>query len=319
MEATEENMETIFNNPGLQLIAEKICWNLEVQSLMNLAKTSKKIRKYCCKPKLWLKMWFEKCLGKKHILGRKVWKLIMYEVMEKSLTDSFASNIGNICHNFVPRPKNQWSSNPFEINIEYPLDLMVYSNQDSQLVKFILENEEDFGPYKCKIHTDLVFSKANPQTMELLVPLIKTFDKRSKELIFRLTALKGYCESLQVLLPMMKLPLKPDSSNSNLLHTLQRNDNYCFIKRTSFQRANILAPLYEDPNLRNIYGNTPLHIAARNGNIDIVRALLPFCRTIGEIDQNGRTATGIAKEKGFLEIVELLNNKELSLYLEDSD
>ena len=313
-------MEAIFDNPGLQLIAGKICWNLDLTYLINLAKASKKIRKFCLKPNLWLKIWFGRYLGKKHILKRKVWKLIISEVMDKNLDDSFASKIANMCHQYVPGPENHWTSNhALEKNMECPLDFMIFSNQNPQLVEFILKNEKEFGIYNWKIHTEFIFSQANPQTMKHLVPIIKTFSKKSKEIIFRLTALKGNFECLTVLLPLMKLPLKPDSSNSNLLHTLQRNDHFFNIKQTSFHRVNFLAPLYKEPNQRNIYGNTPLLIAARNGNIDIVKALLPFCKTIGEVDQNGRTATGIAKEKGFQEIVALLNAKELSLYLEDSE
>lgn len=313
-------MEAIFDNPGLQLIAGKICWNLDLTYLINLAKASKKIRKFCLKPNLWLKIWFGRYLGKKHILKRKVWKLIISEVMDKNLDDSFASKIANMCHQYVPGPENHWTSNhALEKNMECPLDFMIFSNQNPQLVEFILKNEKEFGIYNWKIHTEFIFSQANPQTMKHLVPIIKTFSKKSKEIIFRLTSLKGNFECLKVLLPLMKLPLKPDSSNSNLLHTLQRNDHFFNIKQTSFHRVNFLAPLYKEPNQRNIYGNTPLLIAARNGNIDIVKALLPFCKTIGEVDQNGRTATGIAKEKGFQEIVALLNTKELSLYLEDSE
>ncbi len=55
-------------------------------------------------------------------------------------------------------------------------------------------------------------------------------------------------------------------------------------------------------------GNTPLHVAALNGQAEIVTLLLEqpgIDKTLKNND--GKTATDLAQEKGFTEIVQLLN------------
>ena len=57
-------------------------------------------------------------------------------------------------------------------------------------------------------------------------------------------------------------------------------------------------------------GNTPLHVAALNGYTDIVRLLLeqPGIDTT-RTNNNGKTALDLAREKGFEEITQLLENR----------
>lgn len=57
-------------------------------------------------------------------------------------------------------------------------------------------------------------------------------------------------------------------------------------------------------------GNTPLHVAALNGYVDIVRFLLeqPGLDTT-HTNNEGKTALDLAREKGFAEIVQLLESK----------
>ncbi len=56
-------------------------------------------------------------------------------------------------------------------------------------------------------------------------------------------------------------------------------------------------------------GNTPLHVAALNGYVDIVRFLLeqPGIDTL-RTNNEGKTALDLTREKGFAEIVQLLEN-----------
>ena len=51
----------------------------------------------------------------------------------------------------------------------------------------------------------------------------------------------------------------------------------------------ILAPLTDNPNAPNKYGNTPIHRAAQNGHTEIVRILAPLTDNPNARDKDGET------------------------------
>jgi ankyrin repeat protein len=53
-----------------------------------------------------------------------------------------------------------------------------------------------------------------------------------------------------------------------------------------------------DPNLREQGGFTPLHVAAQNGDVEIIRALLLGGADLTYKSENGRTAMDIAMDVG---------------------
>jgi ankyrin repeat protein len=60
-------------------------------------------------------------------------------------------------------------------------------------------------------------------------------------------------------------------------------------------------------NVRNSRGQTPLHIAAQNGQLDVVRLLLASQQIdVNARDQQGSTPLHLASEKGHVEVVQLL-------------
>jgi len=53
-------------------------------------------------------------------------------------------------------------------------------------------------------------------------------------------------------------------------------------------------------------GWTPLHLAAANWEENLVELLLAKGANVNAVDKHGRTPLGLASEKGYKEIVELL-------------
>ena len=66
-------------------------------------------------------------------------------------------------------------------------------------------------------------------------------------------------------------------------------------------------------NAENAYGMTPLHLAAENGYIDIVKALLKQPGINPEKKDNlGRTAFDLAKNKGYTKVVNAFQDEALA-------
>ncbi|WP_179947520.1 ankyrin repeat domain-containing protein, partial [Wolbachia endosymbiont of Cylisticus convexus] len=64
-----------------------------------------------------------------------------------------------------------------------------------------------------------------------------------------------------------------------------------------------------DVNAKNIYGETPLHLAARSGYLNVVEKLIEKGANVNAKNSNGKTPLHYAAEKGYLNVVEKLIEK----------
>ena len=62
----------------------------------------------------------------------------------------------------------------------------------------------------------------------------------------------------------------------------------------------------DNPNVPNRYGVSPLHLAASNGHIEIVKILALLANNINAPDLNGMTPIRWAQIEGHIEIVKFL-------------
>ena len=85
------------------------------------------------------------------------------------------------------------------------------------------------------------------------------------------------------------------------IHALNGNAKK-FIEHVKFA-ARILD---RDSNPSDSWGTTPMHIAAKLGHVEFVKALVPFWHNCLKEDRDGKTAYQIAKEKGHEEIMKLM-------------
>ena len=65
----------------------------------------------------------------------------------------------------------------------------------------------------------------------------------------------------------------------------------------------------DTPNAPNIFGDTPIHEAARNGHLDVVKFLVDFTDTPNAPNMFGNTPIQVAKRFGHVEV-----NKSLEKY-----
>jgi ankyrin repeat protein len=72
-------------------------------------------------------------------------------------------------------------------------------------------------------------------------------------------------------------------------------------------------------NQKNNKGMTPLHYAAREGRLDMVKALINANVKIDEVNQRGQTALHLAAKNGRTEVVKLLLGADAKVDLEDTD
>eukprot|EP01038_Epipyxis_sp_PR26KG_P007066 gene7066-9645_t len=100
------------------------------------------------------------------------------------------------------------------------------------------------------------------------------------------------------------------SSNANLNKMNSRMNYTPLFAASDKGYVNIVKQLiYEhaNPNLANSNGYTPLHIAARNGNIEVLQVLVDAPSIeLNKTDKNGYTAFCVAADKGHIETIKFL-------------
>ena len=61
-----------------------------------------------------------------------------------------------------------------------------------------------------------------------------------------------------------------------------------------------LAPLTENPNAPDMYGDTPIHEAASFGNLDVIRFLAPLTENPNKPNKNGLTPIDVAMKNNYI-------------------
>ena len=70
----------------------------------------------------------------------------------------------------------------------------------------------------------------------------------------------------------------------------------------------LLSQDYTLVNHVDINGNQPMHVAAKEGNLDLMKLLIQYDAPIGRRNYEGLTPVGIARFHNEKEVVKLLNN-----------
>ena len=302
-------MDLILNNHGFHHILEEIFMNLDYQNILKCQKVCSFWESILKNPVFWLKKCVNLGLGKEH---EKLWAKLLKTLKDPSLKENMTSELIEI-HNGVSglltNCRKSWLPD-FYNHINHPFhkcyrskDLALIENYletvDSSIVneevKFILEASEAGEIELLKI---LIAFTNNPNPM----------NSRGFSAI-QLAVDKCHVEVVELLASLV------DNPNGPYPHPYP----FSFLGDTPIHRAvrskkisksveiiRILAPRAENPNVHDIYGLTPIHVAVSNGKTEVIKILAPLTENPNAPDINGYTPIQKAAEAGFTEAVRIL-------------
>ena len=320
-------MEEIFANPGLQLVADKICNFLTPKSFQNLILTSKFMMSYSANN---FQNWFLKCQKAKlfNEKGLNKWKNFVSFVQEHDMS----WNLG-IIFKFLHCTRDSESSNIYHNLKQDPFKIVSFLGQIN-LIKFILKNRHretfrclDLLPgnifssegkeyfFNCITRSISIQGKI-PKTgtfkaFECVLKLYLKSDIKIIEKLFLVARNTGSREILKILAVCLN---QPYSLGQTSMHKLASCGNV----KENIAVVKFAVSICEDLNRGDVFGTTPMHIAVEHGYLEFVKALLPNWNNKLATSRNHqeKTAYRIAIDKGHQEIIELMKNlsesKELS-------
>ena len=304
-------MEEIFANPGLHLILEKICYFLSPKSFQSLILASKFMMQFSASIS---EKWFLKCQKAKLItdVNRK-WNLLLKIAQEHQIE----WNLG-VIFKFIYYYRNSVSSSIYHEIKEDPFKIVTYLGKTKIVKLFLDENkykdlmglipQKDFPNEGRNYFKDCleIIIKARHQkneTFHAFKIVLKLLLENDQIGLRRLTekAKNHQSSEIQKILALLSWNM-PDLLGHTLMHTLAIRGNV----EENIRVVEFALPFIKDPNPRDDFGTTPMHIAAEHGYLEFVKALSPYWNNFMAKNQEGKTAIEIAEDKGRYEIVNLL-------------
>ena len=284
-------MEKIITNPGLQHLAEKIFWNLDIENLKICGLINQSCLHMLDNPMLWLR----KFVGLSKA-NQKDWiKIIQSEKNPEKKGQIIAYLQWNlkkfVKDNGIAR-KNPTNKLVYE---DDKMDLPCYSNPDVQ---------DDFKKQIMKICQKMNTSDEDTEIVKILAPLTDNLnvpdedEYKSTRTPIHWATENGLTEIVKILAPLADNCNAPNKYGNTPIHSAARH-GYTDIFKT-------LAPLTENPNTPNKCGETPIHYAALNGHTEVVKILAPLTDNPNAPDKDGETPIHWAASNGHTEIVKIL-------------
>ena len=264
-------MEKIISSPGLQHLAEKIFWNLDVEDL----KICAQINKAC-------KLIFQNpifCLRNFEHLSKKNQKDWIRAIQLVKSSDKGIAIISYL----------KWNLKNAAL-----VDLPCYSSPDVQ---------DEFRKQIWKICKKGKSPDEDIETLKILAPLTDHPNAAITEHEDGVTplhyaAFNGNTEIVKILAPLTDNPNAPAVNGVTPIHLAAYNGHTDIIK--------ILAPLTKNPNAPDNLEKSPIYCAASNGATEIVKILAPLTDNPNAPDKNGFTPIYWAGKMGYTEIVNIL-------------
>ena len=262
-------MENIITNPGLQHLAEKILWNLDVRHLKLCGLINQSCQQILDNPIFWLKK-FRGLSEEKE----KDWIKVLKSVKNSEKKKAIISYL-------------QW------ILEKEPMDLPCYTSPavHNNFRKKILEScmkEEESSDEDIEIVKILAPLTDNPNALH-----------NDGETPFFSAAMNGHTEIVKILVPLIDNPNASDRNGETPIHWAASEGHTEIVK--------ILAHLTDNPNAPDKNGFTPIHEAAVGGYAEILKILVPLAENSNALNNDGETPFSIAKNAEIREIFNSLN------------
>ena len=332
------NMEKIVKNPGLQHLAEKVFWNLDVEELKICALINQCSNQILKKPIFCLRQF--KYISKEN---QKDWIKTIQSVKN---SDKGIAIISYFQWNFKKDPLVDlpcYSSPTIQDDFrKIILECCESSDENIEIVKILAPLTHNFNTRVWvegkKWGYTPIFEAVNRGHTEIVKILAHLTDNPNAPDYFGWTpihsaAADGHTEIVKILAPLTGDPNAPDNYGrtpigraarsghtdivkllvaltTNYPNTPEDEDGWTPICWAAYGQhtevVKILAPLTDNPNAPNKYGFSPIYWAAKNGNTEIVKILAPLTDNPNAPNRHGDTPILIAAENGHIEIVKIL-------------
>ena len=314
-------METIFNNPGFQLLLEKIFLTLNYEDLKVCRQINRSSKQILDNPMFWLKKFIPRGISKKN---------------QKDWTKSIQLLKNTYLEKIILLYLKKCSKNP------RVFDIPCYINEDIifDVRKVALALAKKFGTSitkrfwrQWKYH-EMDFLKilaqltiengvtsvlmatvdANAEMVQVLAPLLASPNTANQNGVSPIiyAIIEGHVEIVRILAPLI--------DNPNAFSKRGTTSIELAILQGHTEIVKILALLVDNPNTPNIDGVTPIEIAVLKGCTESVRILAPLSHNLNVPNKNGRTPLELAVVQGCSESAKILaplshdlNNKQLNI------
>lgn len=195
--------------------------------------------------------------------------------------------------------------NPMSEKVDFTHFAAIGSFDD---VKRLLVAGEDYNAIDYTNNTALAYAALNnhPKIVKLLHSLGAQVDCRDKNLATPLLGVirKGHIDMVKLLL---SLGAKMDASDKK-----ERGALYYAVSGGHLSMIKIFLKAENCNNEENVWGYTCLHIAAYQGNMEILKYLVEFGCSIYKKDNKGRTAEQVAEDAGHIDCHQFLIDERLT-------
>ena len=281
-------MEKVLLNPGYHHITEKILNSLNFQSRFSLSQTNKEIMKVCER--------FMIAKGRKSSIfeGTKCQSCVKQFIsrFQDLVTIVEENNIYYFrCFTFIePNSPKEQVLLQFVENLSKVTDAISESS---------LKNE-NISPFFRKVtHVQVIIQKY----VRFIPPNCPIeSSKHLKRLLY-----VGICwknlDMVKILLASMK---NQDTCLRLTISAMVSNNYFKYMKNKSFIEK--IASLCKNPNAPNKSGSTAMHLVAKLGLDKVATILLPYCKNLGQRDQDRKTALDIAIENENYETMTIIKD-----------
>ena len=260
-------METIITNPGLQHLAEKIFWNLEIEHLNICGLINQTCNQILENPMFWLKKF-------------------------RNLSNDNLRDWSKVIHSVKDSEKRNFIISYLKWNLKKDIvDLQCYQK---------ISVQDDFRKKILKCCQKEETSHEDTEIVKILAPLTDNLnapDGDGYTPIYN-AANNGHTEIVKFLAQLTGIPNPPNENEDRGTPIFKAS----FLGHTEIVK--FLAPLTNNPNAPDELGITPIYVAAKEGHSKIVEFLSHLTDNPNAPDRDGKTPSSVTKSEQIRKFLE---------------